>query len=68
MMVFADRIAAHDRDLSLHRLARGQGQGQSGQDYSEAAAKLPNEIATPGAAPPKDNKAPGGGSEGTAIE
>ncbi len=43
-------------------------QGQSGQDYSEASAKLPNEIATPGEAPPTDNKAPGGGSKGTAIE
>lgn len=41
---------------------------QSGADYSENSAKLPDEIATPGAPPPKDNKAPGGGSNGTAIE
>lgn len=43
-------------------------QGKSPQEYSEAAAKLPDEIATPGAAPPTDSKAPGGGSKGTAIE
>jgi hypothetical protein len=43
-------------------------QGKSPQDYSEASAKLPDEIATPGEAPPVDNKAPGGGSKGTAIE
>lgn len=43
-------------------------QGKSPQEYSEASAKLPDEIATPGEAPPVDNKAPGGGSEGTAIE
>jgi hypothetical protein len=43
-------------------------QGQTGQDYSEAAAKLPNEIATPGKAPPTDEKKPGGGSSGTTIE
>ncbi len=43
-------------------------QGKSPQEYSEAAAKLPDEIATPGKAPPTDNKAPGGGSKGTAIE
>jgi hypothetical protein len=40
----------------------------SGSSYSENSAKLPDEIATGGAPPPKDNKAPGGGSKGTAIE
>ncbi len=43
-------------------------QGKSPEDYSKAAAELPNEIATPGRAPPKDNEAPGGGSKGTTIE
>jgi len=43
-------------------------EGKSPQEYSEAAAKLPDEIATPGKAPPTDNKAPGGGSKGTSIE
>jgi hypothetical protein len=43
-------------------------EGKTGKDYSEAAANLPDEIATPGAAPPVDDKAPGGGSKGTAIE
>ncbi|HEX5376149.1 MAG TPA: hypothetical protein VFW48_08315 [Solirubrobacterales bacterium] len=43
-------------------------ENQSPQEYSESSAKLPNEIATPGKAPPADNKAPGGGSKGTAIE
>ncbi len=37
-------------------------------DYSKESAKLPDEIATGGAPPPKDSKAPGGGSKGTAIE
>ncbi len=43
-------------------------QGKSPQEYSEAAAKLPDEIATPGKAPPTDDKKPGGGSSGTTIE
>lgn len=41
---------------------------ESGGNYSENSAKLPDEIATEGAPPPEDNKAPGGGSKGTAIE
>jgi hypothetical protein len=43
-------------------------QEQSPQDYAENSAKLPDEIATGGAPPPEDDKAPGGGSKGTAIE
>lgn len=43
-------------------------QEQSPQEYSENSAKLPDEIATGGAPPPEDSKAPGGGSKGTAIE
>lgn len=38
------------------------------EEYSKNSAKLPDEIATGGPPPPKDNKAPGGGSKGTAIE
>lgn len=41
---------------------------QSGESYSDASSKLPDEIATPGAPPPEDNKAPGAGSGGTTIE
>ncbi len=43
-------------------------QEQSPEEYQESSAKLPDEIATGGAPPPEDNKAPGGGSKGTAIE
>jgi hypothetical protein len=43
-------------------------ESSEGGNYSEESAKLPNEIATPGPAPPKDNKKPGGGSKGTTIE
>jgi hypothetical protein len=43
-------------------------EGKTGKDYSEAAAELPDEIATPGQAPPTDNKAPGAGSKGATIE
>jgi hypothetical protein len=43
-------------------------QEQSPQEYAENSAKLPDEIATGGAPPPEDDKAPGGGSKGTAIE
>jgi len=43
-------------------------QEQSPEEYQESSAKLPDEIATGGAPPPKDSKAPGGGSAGTAIE
>jgi hypothetical protein len=43
-------------------------QEQSPQEYQESSQKLPDEIATGGAPPPTDNKAPGGGSKGTAIE
>lgn len=48
----------------LKALEEKSGEG----NYSEESAKLPDEIATPGAAPPEDNKAPGGGSSGTTIE
>ncbi len=41
---------------------------EDGGNYSENSAKLPDEIATEGAPPPEDSKAPGGGSKGTAIE
>jgi hypothetical protein len=43
-------------------------QEQSPEEYQESSAKLPDEIATGGAPPPEDNKTPGGGSKGTAIE
>jgi hypothetical protein len=43
-------------------------QGKTGQEYAEESAKLPDEIATPGKAPPTDNKAPGGGSGGVTLE
>lgn len=43
-------------------------QEKSGADYAKESAKLPDEIATPGAPPPVDKKAPGGGSGGTTIE
>jgi hypothetical protein len=41
---------------------------QESPDYSKESAKLPNEIATGGEPPPKDDKAPGGGSKATAVE
>lgn len=43
-------------------------QGKSPQEYSEASAKLPDEIATEGKPPPEDDKKPGGGSAGATIE
>jgi hypothetical protein len=43
-------------------------QGKTGQEYAEESAKLPDEIATPGEAPPTDSKAPGGGSGGVTLE
>ncbi|MEX2105314.1 MAG: hypothetical protein WD810_00295 [Solirubrobacterales bacterium] len=43
-------------------------QEQSPEEYQDSSAKLPDEIATPGKAPPTDDKAPGGGSGGTTIE
>lgn len=43
-------------------------QAKSPQEYSEASAKLPDEIATEGKPPPEDNKKAGGGSAGVAIE
>jgi hypothetical protein len=54
-------ITASDQELK-------ELQEQSPQEYSESSAKLPDEIATPGKAPPKDHKAPGGGGKGTTIE
>ena len=38
----------------------------TGEDYEEIQKKLPPTISTPGEAPPKDNKAPGGG-DGSAV-
>lgn len=43
-------------------------QGKTGQEYAEESAKLPDEIATEGKAPPTDSKAPGGGSGGVTLE
>jgi hypothetical protein len=43
-------------------------QGKTGEDYAKESAKLPDEIATPGAPPPEDNKTPGGGSGAVTLE
>lgn len=40
----------------------------SGDDYAEAAEKLPDTIQLPGEPPPKDNEEPGGGTDATVIE
>lgn len=53
-------VTASDNDLEAL-------QEQSPEDYQRASARLPDTIATPGAAPPTDNKAPGGGSGGGAV-
>lgn len=50
-------------DDALQQLQEG-----SPEEKAENSANLPDEIATPGAPPPEDSKAPGGGSKGTAIE
>ncbi|HEY5814963.1 MAG TPA: hypothetical protein VIS95_01325 [Solirubrobacterales bacterium] len=50
-------------DEALQQLQEG-----TPEEKAENSANLPDEIATPGAPPPEDGKAPGGGSEGTAIE
>lgn len=50
-------------DETLEQLQEG-----TPEEKAEHSANLPDEVATGGAPPPEDNKAPGGGSEGTAIE
>lgn len=50
-------------DQQLEELQEG-----TPEEKAERSANLPDEIATGGKAPPEDNKAPGGGSKGTAIE
>jgi hypothetical protein len=50
-------------DDALQQLQEG-----TPEEKAENSANLPDEIATPGAPPPEDGKAPGGGSAGTAIE
>lgn len=40
----------------------------SGDDYSEAAEKLPDTIQLPGEPPPRDNVDPGGGTDANVIE
>ncbi|HTU15452.1 MAG TPA: hypothetical protein VMF31_09655 [Solirubrobacterales bacterium] len=40
----------------------------TGDEYQEFQKKLPPTIETPGKAPPKDDKAPGGGSGGEVVE
>ena len=40
----------------------------NGDDYVKRSRKLPDNLALPGKAPPKDNKAPGGGSSGEEIK
>jgi hypothetical protein len=53
-------VTASDDDLEAL-------QGQSPEDYQRSSARLPDTIATPGAPPPTDNVAPGGGSGGGAV-
>lgn len=55
--------AAVAGDAQLQQLQEG-----TPEEKAENSANLPDEIATEGAPPPEDDKAPGGGSEGTAIE
>ena len=50
-------------DDALEQLQEG-----TPEEKAEHSANLPDEVATGGAPPPEDNKAPGGGSKGTAIE
>jgi hypothetical protein len=50
-------------DETLEQLQEG-----TPEEKAEQSANLPDEVATGGAPPPEDNKAPGGGSKGTAIE
>jgi len=50
-------------DETLEQLQKG-----TPEEKAEQSANLPDEVATGGAPPPEDNKAPGGGSKGTAIE
>lgn len=50
-------------DEALQQLQEG-----TPEEKAEQSANLPDEVATGGAPPPEDNKAPGGGSKGTAIE
>jgi hypothetical protein len=50
-------------DEALEQLQEG-----TPEEKAERSANLPDEVATGGKPPPEDNKAPGGGSEGTAIE
>jgi hypothetical protein len=39
----------------------------SGEDYQRKSARLPDTVALPGEPPPRDNKAPGGGSDAETI-
>ncbi len=39
----------------------------SGDDYQKKSARLPDTVALPGEPPPKDDKAPGGGSDAETI-
>lgn len=50
-------------DQQLQQLQEG-----TPEEKAENSANLPDEIAVEGEPPPEDNKAPGGGSKGTAIE
>lgn len=50
-------------DEALEQLQEG-----TPEEKAERSANLPDEVATGGEPPPEDNKAPGGGSAGTAIE
>lgn len=50
-------------DEALEQLQEG-----TPEEKAERSANLPDEVATGGEPPPEDDKAPGGGSKGTAIE
>lgn len=42
-------------------------ESSSGSDYQRKSARLPDTVALPGEPPPRDNEAPGGGSEAETI-
>ena len=61
----ADRALA--RKAARDKQALEDLEGTSGADYQRKSAKLPDTVALPGEPPPKDDKAPGGGSGAETI-
>ena len=63
-----DALSGKKKEATVGKSQLKELQGLSPEQYQKKAKKLPDTTKLPGKAPPKDDKQPGGGSQGDVIE